>query len=448
MKTIPSPIYLLLIASLLFAGCKSMQQSTVSPQTESEDQGFYQKDYFRYHDYIYVDHIKTVMLHKAGFELSMPIIKLNSSDQLFLSFDDLDGDVKSYRYEIIHCDANWKRSELNKYQYIKGYDEGLIENYKFSFNTMDDFTHYTLKFPEKNGMKPIVSGNYILSVYKTGKRKKPVFTRRFMVYKPKVSINATVEPATPVDKRQTHQEVDFNIKLGDYYISDVNRNLKVMIMQNKRWDKVIKNVKPRFIRPKELDYHFEGDLIFSGLNEFRFFDTRSLKYQSPGIQRITYDSLGNHVTLKPDKRRTYGNYVSVDDINGNFYITSYEVNRQKELEADYTWVHFYLPYKAPLIDGNIYLMGALTDWQFLNQGKMKYNYQTKGYEASLYLKQGYYNYHYVFLPNNSDTGDASMLEGQHFETENNYTIFVYHRPSGEVYDKLIAVEKINTVKKE
>lgn len=448
MKTINHFVSLLFLIPLLFTGCTVTDQTTVSPESETQDEAFYQKDHFRYHDYIYKDNIKTVMLHKAGFELSMPIIKLNSNDQLFLSFDDLDADVKSYRYEIIHCNTNWKRSELSKYQYIKGYKEGLIEKYEFSFNTMEDFTHYTLKFPKENGMKPIVSGNYILSVYETGKKNDPAFTRRFRIYEPKVSISASVEPATPVDKRNTHHEIDFTIKLGDYYVADSHRNIKVKIMQNQRWDKIKKNIKPRSIRPEKLDYNYEGKIIFSGLNEYRFFDTRSLRHEAPGIERISYDSTGNHVTLKPDQRKTYKNYSTVNDINGNFYITSYEVNRQKELEADYTWVHFFLPYKAPLTDGNIYLMGSLTEWQFLEKGKMKYNYEMKGYEASLYLKQGYYNYHYVFLPNNSDTGNASMLEGEHVETENNYTIFVYHRPSGEIYDKLIAVEKINSRKEE
>ena len=436
------PFFLLL---LFIAGCTSTENTTtVDPETQDSADIYYKQDYFRYHDYEYKDNIKTVSLHKAGFDLSMPIIKLGSDDKLLLSFDDLDADIKSYRYEIIHCNASWQPTDILKTKYTSGYEDGLIENHSFSYNTMEDFTHYTLKFPKKRDFMPTISGNYIISVYESGHKNKPVLTRRFMIYEPKVSIDARVQAAIPPDKRQTHQEVDFSIKTGDYYIANPSANLKIQILQNKRWDSQIKNIKPRSITNKQLDYNYEGKLIFSGLNEFRFFDTRSLKHQVPGIKELYYDSLGNHVRLKSDKPRPYGNYTTKDDINGNFYIISYDVNREKELEADYTWVHFFMPYPNPMTEGNIYVMGELSNWQFMDQAKMNYNYKSRGYETTMYLKQGYYNYHYVFLPNGEDTGDASIFEGQHYETENNYTIFVYHRPNGSDYDKLIAVEKINT----
>lgn len=441
-------IKILLLITLFVAGCTSLEETTVKPDKQTDEQGFYKEDYFRYHDYVYQDNIRSVSLHKAGFALSMPIIRLGSNDQLFLSFDDLDADVKSYRYEIIHCSADWQASDLFKSDYIDGYTNGLIENHSFSFNTMEDFTHYTLKFPKQGEVVPSISGNYILSVYETGKRDKPVLSRRFMVYEPKVTVEAVVKPAITPGKRYTHQEVDFSIKPGDYYIADPTGNLKIQVMQNMRWDKMMKNLEPKSIMPDKLDYNYDGKIIFSGLNEFRFFDTRSLKHQAPGVKRMYYDSLGNHVKLKSDKPNPYASYVSVEDINGNYYIISYDVNRQKELEADYAWVHFFLPYPAPMTDGNIYVMGELSKWQFTDKAKMNYNYKAKGYELAMYLKQGYYNYHYVFLPNGSRTGDASLFEGQHYETENDYTIFVYHRPSGENYDKLIAVEKVNSLKKE
>ncbi|HEV2355287.1 MAG TPA: type IX secretion system plug protein domain-containing protein, partial [Puia sp.] len=40
--------------------------------------------------------IGTPQLYPAGNQLGYPIIRLNSTDQLELSFDDLDADVKAY----------------------------------------------------------------------------------------------------------------------------------------------------------------------------------------------------------------------------------------------------------------------------------------------------------------------------------------------------------------
>ena len=433
-----------ILIALLTSCTSTKDTTTVSPKVQDETEAYYKQDYFRYHDYEYQDNIKAVNLHKAGFALSMPIIELGSNEKLLLSFDDLDADVKSYRYEIIHCSANWEPTDIVKSEYTSGYGDGLIENPSFSYNTMEDFTHYTLKFPKEKDFVPTISGNYIISVYESGKKEQPVLTRRFMVYDSKVGIKANVEAATPPDKRKTHHEVDFTINTGNYNIINPTQNLKIRILQNKRWDTQIKNIEPRSITHNKLKYNYEGKIIFRALNEFRFFDTRSLKHEVAGIKDLYYDSLANHVRLENDKPRPYSNYTTTDDINGNFYIVSYDVNREKELEADYAWVHFFMPYPNPMTDGNVYIMGELSNWQFLDKAKMSYNYESRGYETSMYLKQGYYNYHYVFLPNGKGTGDASIFEGNHYETENDYTILVYHRPNGADYDKLISAERINT----
>ena len=75
---------------------------------------------------------------------------------------------------------------------------------------------------------------------------------------------------------------------------------------------------------------------------------------------------------------------------------------------------------------------------------MAYDYPNKAYVANLYVKQGYYNYQYVFLPNNQKTGDETVIEGNHFETENEYTIYIYNREPGTIFDKLIGLKQINT----
>ena len=75
---------------------------------------------------------------------------------------------------------------------------------------------------------------------------------------------------------------------------------------------------------------------------------------------------------------------------------------------------------------------------------MIYNFDLNAYEAKILLKQGYYNYEYVFLENMSKTGDATFLEGSYWETKNEYTIFVYHRQPGDSYDQLVGVGFVNS----
>jgi hypothetical protein len=66
-----------------------------------------------YTDCTFRHSIKSVQLHRAGWDMTYPIIELNSADQLELHFDDLSDEVKNYSYTIEHCDADWMPSNLS-----------------------------------------------------------------------------------------------------------------------------------------------------------------------------------------------------------------------------------------------------------------------------------------------------------------------------------------------
>ena len=65
-----------------------------------------------------------------------------------------------------------------------------------------------------------------------------------------------------------------------------------------------------------------------------------------------------------------------------------------------------------------------------------YNPATRAYEKSLLLKQGAYNYRYV-LQRPGRAADAAPIEGNFYETRNEYQIRIYHRPQGARYDRLV-----------
>ena len=118
-------------------------------------------DYIEASNKIFQSNIKSVILHRDGFELSPPLLRFNHHEQLRLSFDDLDADVKEFTFTIVHCDASWVPSELSPDQYINGFKEDHIYEYSFSQNTLVPYTHYEILFPTDD-LKPSVPGNYIL----------------------------------------------------------------------------------------------------------------------------------------------------------------------------------------------------------------------------------------------------------------------------------------------
>ena len=399
-------------------------------------------DYFLYGDYIHKNNISTVLFTQEDFELSEPYIRLNSADRLILSFDDLDADYKNYHYTIIHCNADWQPSELREYEYIEGFYEDQIKDYYRSMNTRVPYTQYRLQFPGPN-LRPSKSGNYILKVFEGGDRNNVVFTRRFMVFEQSVSVEGSVQQANLVMYRDRKQQVSFVINTTGYQVSNPYRDLNVVIIQNGRWDNALTGLDPRSVQGNRFVYDYEDKTLFGGGNEFRHFDIRSLRYLSDRIEDIRSSRRFWDVFLLPDRIRSREQYFTKDDLNGRFRIMTSDAPND-QLESDYAWVHFHLPMDEPLDDGYLYVMGELTNWTFTDENRMNYNYGENAYELSLLLKQGYYNYMYAYLAEGETEADLSQIEGNHSYTENDYTILVYHRQPGDLYDRLIGMSRLNT----
>lgn len=412
----------------------------------AQDDDYVNDNQLRYEDYIYKPNIKTAQLYESTWEFSMPIIKHNSGEQLLLGFDDLDADKKQYSMSIIHCDAKWNPSDLMISEYVQGFFDLNIINFSFSINTLQKYTHYSILFPTSN-MQLTKSGNYIVYVYQDGDKNKPVLSRRFMVYDEKVSVIGNIKQAVGNDEQYEKQHLDFSIVNTTYNITNSYVDMKVVLTQNYRWDNAVYDIKPTFNTPTQLTYSLDDASTFNGGNEFRYFDTRSLRTYTERVNRIYKDSLNkNRVELMSDPNRSFLNYIFYNDINGSFLIKNKDLATNQDIEADYAWVNFFMPFDNPSPEGNFYVLGKLTNWKLDKGNRMTYNYKRLGYECSLYLKQGYYNYIYAFITDKSKAGDETLTEGNHWETENDYIVYVYHRARGTYYDQLIGMRKFNSRK--
>jgi hypothetical protein len=395
-----------------------------------------------YNNHLYQPSIHTALLHPIRFEMGNPMLNLNRGDSLILSFDELDEVPKNYYYTLIHCNADWTPSDLLDSEYLSGFTEEPIYNYESSFNTIQSYTHYEAIIPGEN-MQPILSGNYLVIVFEEGERAFPVLSKRMMVLDEKVRIEGSVKRATLLDQRNYQHEVDFKVLHPAYEIDNPFGEIYPVIIQNDRWDNAITGLPPVFVKNNELIYDFEEENLFDGGNEYRFFDSKSLRYLSERIKGISFENDTNKITLYTDKKRSFLRYSNLwQDINGKRLIQVQE-GSYNGTEADYVITHFSLPYEHEITHGTLYIFGQISDYRFPTTHRLNYNNETGLYEADIYLKQGYYNYEYVLL---KEDGNAisSFIEGTHYETKNDYTIYIYHRPTGEQYDRLIGVKKLNS----
>jgi hypothetical protein len=389
-------------------------------------------------DSIYVSNIKTVRLYNYGNQLSIPVIKLNSGDQAELHFDDLDADVKYYYYTYQLCNSDWTPVDLNQFDYMKGFTQLRISTYRFSSIALTRYTHYQAVIPDRSGY-PSRSGNYILKVYLNGDTSQIVFTKRLMVVDNKASILARViQPFAP-DLFQTHQRIQFTVDIKGIDAFNASQQVKVVILQNFRWDNALKNFPPTFIRGTSLEYNSENIGVFPGGKEWRWLDITDFHLQSERVQNADYNKSSTEIYLKPDGPRNGQRYIYYRDYNGMF-VSSTIRGYNPLWENDYATVHFSFapPNGVAYPDKNIYLFGQLTNYNYADSIKMIFNPEKNLYETHLLLKQGYYDYTYVAVDKNNP-GIRNELDGNYYETENLYTILVYYKSFTDRSDQLIGV---------
>ena len=430
------------VSLLVFSttGCDGMKQVT---DTNTENYDTTDIEYYSdwsYTDKVYDPDIRSLQLYPTGNPMGPAIIDLSDPLPLVLHFDDLRGGYENYYVRLIHCTYEWEPSDLSPAEYIQGFDEIMINEIEQSFNTVQPYTHYFSSWPNDMS-RPILSGNYLMKIYAEGMEDEPVCTRRIMVTEQLVRFRPNVKESTIVSERRYRQEVDFDVVQAGYQLIDPYRDFEVAILQNFRWDNAILNLKPVFMKGTELVYDFDEENNFDGLNEFRWIDTKSLRFAALGTDSLRIINDEWHIFLTPDQRRTYDVYRTDPDINGRYLIRNDEFD--DHLEGQYQYVHFALAFDQPVYQSEFYIIGDFTQWQNLPENRMQWNAETKQYEATLYLKQGYYNYMYNMISPQHPDGDQTFIEGNHQQTENIYSIVAYNYDL-RGYDRIVGILNTNT----
>jgi len=396
---------------------------------------------------VYTPRIKSVQLFPYGNQLGYPIIKLGGSDQLELHFDDLTANIQNYSYTFQLCNADWTPVDLSQFDFMKGFSQVRISNYRMSSNALTRYTHYQALLPDRNCV-PSRSGNYILKVFINSDTSKLIITRRMLVVDEKSAITAQVQQPYNGLIFKTHQKIQFKINVNESLdLLNPQQQVKVVILQNSRWDNCISGIRPTFYSRKTLEYNTENDAVFPSGKEWRWLDLRSFRLQSSRIANGKYSNTGTELFVKPDVDRSLQRFNFYQDNNGRYYLQPAE-SINPLWQSDYATVHFtFVPANnTPFPDKDVFLIGQLNDYDLSDGAKMQYNADKGVYETSLVLKQGYYDYMYI----TRDRGPKKNIsfdytEGNLWETENEYMILVYYRALAGRADELIGLTRFNSL---
>ncbi len=381
------------------------------------------------------DHIRSVIFEGPTGD-QFPVVQLNES--IFLEFDDTTASEQDYYYRIVHCDYDWTPSQLLKSQYLSGVDNQRIIDYENSYTTLQPYSNYRLTIPN-DAVRLKVSGNHMLEVYNSDDELQ--FSRRFVVYQDNVTVGAVVKRTRDFDYLNEKQVVQFTINPSNFRLVNPKKEVKVAIIQNYFWPTTLYNIKPQFTLGNQLVYKYDQETSFFGGNEFLNFDTKDLRAPSSVISHIEVNDLYEHY-LFSDRFRKAIPYNYYPDINGDFVVRTLQGDDQSR-EAEYTKLHFSLPYDVEVGLDNVYVFGKYNNYALNDDNKMIYNENNGMLEASIKMKQGFYNYKYV-IQREDGTVELNTVSGNFHFTENTYLVLVYYRNFGDLYDSIIGVGSANS----
>lgn len=383
------------------------------------------------------DYIKTIIF-RAGDDPynQLPIVTLGGS--FSLSFDDLRGGETDYYYTLTHCNYDWQPSGLLKSEYLRGMDDVRLTQYRYSYSTLQPYTHYNLTLPNDD-TDFLLTGNYLLTI--TDSEQRPIFSRRFVLYSPTATVQLSVKQSREVKYAETRQSVQMKISSKSLQFVSPNTAVKVTILQNYRWDNAIMNVPPQYILGNDLVYKYDRETSFWGGNEYFYFENRDLRSPTSGVYTTRREGDKYFCQLFTQSPRAHLPYTYNPDIDGNFRIVS-DHGRDNSIEGEYALVQFSLLAKDLDPSDELYVYGAFSDNALTKDYQLHFDEEQKVYVGNVYLKQGFYNYKFALKHNGQ--ADYNAIGGNFYQTENTYTVLVYYRDTADRYDRVIGMGSLQS----
>jgi hypothetical protein len=381
--------------------------------------------------------IKTAYFQKSDGN-KYPFFRLGEA--FTFAFDDLFGNEANYYYTLTHCNYDWTQSQLSVNEFIEGFDNQRIQTYENSFNTLQIYSRYSLSFPNQF-TRITKTGNYILKILNDDRE--VVFSRKFIVYEEQIGVPLQIKRARDIDVIQEKHNLDFAVKTNSFIFQSPLQNVKVALFQNARFDNAIYNVRPQYTIGNDLIYKYDRETQFWAGNEYHYFENKDIRNAVNNVLSITAGEIYNTI-LYPNEAQAGKPYTFYPDINGDFVTNNISLSvTNPTLESDYTWVFFSL--SAPAFEKkDIYVGGVFNNYAKTAEYKMDYNAEKGMYEKAIMIKQGFTNYMYTTYDAKGKVDGKNAVDGNYYQTENDYHVLVYYRENNERYDRVIGIGYANS----
>ena len=379
---------------------------------------------------------RTMKVAKEGDFMAPPVIRLGSDERISINFDELAEDYSDLQYRLVHCGPDWKPSRLLESEYLDSFNIADIDDWALSSGTFVHYVNYQLFIPNEH-MSPLVSGNYRVEIFNRDNPDEVLGEAMFSVAEQSAEIKGTVSGRTDRGFNTEWQQLEVEVIPTDVRIADPYVDLTMTVMQNS--DPASQRVitSPSRVDGSRIVYSHIPDLIFKAGNEFRRFESIRTNYNDMNVDSVRYIGRNYHVWLATDVERAGLEYSYDQTQQGRFLVREYN-SSDSNLGADYITVHFTLDVPE-VVGADVYVTGEFTGFRTADAFRMRYDHDRGAYVLEVPLKQGNYNYRYAAVPRKGDRKpEYSLLEGDKYETRNEYRVQLWYHPAGSRYPRLVS----------
>ncbi|MCH5233600.1 MAG: DUF5103 domain-containing protein [Muribaculaceae bacterium] len=391
------------------------------------------------HQKILREDVRTLSVRNNNDFMQPPVIDLNGYNTIDINFDIIGEKHEDLCYRLIHCNSDWQPSSLVESEYLSDFNEYRVEDFEYSYNTFTHYVNYNIRIPA-SPQSILKSGNYLLQVYSYDNPDSILLQARFMVAEDLATVSGFVSGRTDRGFNDKFQQLELEVALPNNGEIDPLTDLKVTVMQNNRPETERAISTPAFVENGVLHFRHSPYLIFPGGNEYRRFETVRADYAGLNVDSVRFVDNQWHAWITPDSQRGDKPYRYDSTQHGRFKIDEYN-STDPDLSADYVDVHFKL-ISEEYPETDVYINGDFTNNIRDSKTRMHYNNMESSYEIIMNLKQGSYNYRYETVSKNGGEDQESNIEGDKYETRNEYLVRVYLRKPGDRYDRLIGYKVI------
>ncbi len=384
--------------------------------------------------------IKSLRVYSSGDQINFPIIDYSDTDKGSITIDfDVQADyMPNLNIIFKFCDADWNPYD-NEFLSNRIYNtETNLWFDKLPTNIRGARYHYNGSFPNNNVTFPF-SGKWKFFIVDSQNRNLIYASGKFFVVYPQVKLNIQVASEGLQGEMKEIASTGRTLSLRTNFLlpdSLFSANVKrVEIIANRKFNYPIVIDRNSFSPDRFFEWNAASKFSFIARNvrpgnEYRTTDIRDIgKYNAPPV----YAHFGE---VEISNLFTMGRR----DFNGASYLLDF-----KNDHAEYIKGTFRL--RSPdEIKSSIFLVGSFNDWKVLPEYEM---FDDNGMmNLSVELKRGVHEYQYVtgqIVNRSVENINWEILEGNFYQTENEYRIFLYYGSEEKGgYDKIIGYKKIKT----